>query len=69
MKKVIKERRVVYQDWYETEHSKTGWETNVGWYFKEGDFISPDWEIKEILESDKFGNPILAVAEKDTEIT
>ncbi len=65
--KVI-ERRLVYQEWYETEYSKTGWDTTTGWYFKEGDFYNFDWVIVDIVDSDKFGNPLVAIAEKETEI-
>lgn len=60
----IVETRIVYQDWYETEYSKTGWDTNTGWYFKEGDIYNFDWEIIKILHHDKFGNPLIAIVEK-----
>ena len=64
----ITERRIVRQDWYETECSKTGWESH-GWYFNDGSLINPiDWEIKEHIHLDKFGNPIYGIAEKETEI-
>lgn len=64
----IIERRIVIQDWYETECTRTGWDTNTGWYFKEGDFYNSSWEIVEILDSDKYGNPLIGIAEKETEI-
>jgi hypothetical protein len=64
----ITERRLVEQQWYETELSKTGWDSH-GWVFKD-DYqgILSSWEIVLHLESDKYGNPILGIAEKETEI-
>jgi hypothetical protein len=41
------------QDWIEDNESKTGW-YGLGWCEPE------DYVIDEILDSDKFGNPILA---------
>lgn len=65
----IVERRLVIQDWYETEYTKTGWD-NHEWQFKDDrNVINPqEWVIISHLDSDKFGNPILAIAEKETEI-
>lgn len=62
----VTERRLVYQDWYETEYSKTGWDSH-GWYFDDG-VIGPNWEVVEHLQSDKFGNPIVGIAERKTTI-
>lgn len=64
----IKERRVVIQEWYETELSKTGWDTH-GWMFKD-DYqgLLSGWEIVEILQSNKYGNPVIGIAEKEIEI-
>lgn len=64
----ITERRIVIQDWFECEDSKTGWDSH-GWEFKDLDgYYDTDWNIVEILDSDKYGNPILGVSEKETEI-
>lgn len=65
---IVTERRIVLQDWYETEYSKTGWDSH-GWIFKD-DYqgLTTGWEIVEILDSDKYGNPTLGVAEKQTKI-
>lgn len=63
----IIERRIVYQDWYETEFSKTGWDNN-GWRFDDGRLIGTDWTIVQILHSDKYGNPFEAVAEREVDI-
>jgi hypothetical protein len=64
----ITERRIVFQDWYETDEHKTGWESS-GWMFKDDcQGLVNDWDIVEHLKSDKFGNPILGIAEKGTEI-
>lgn len=66
--KVI-ERRVVEQQWYETEFSKTGWD-NFGWVFKDSGSNAEvsGWEIVDYLRIDKFGNAWLGIAEKETEI-
>ena len=65
----ITERRIVQQDWYETEYSKTGWNSH-GWEFKDSGWTmdETEWTIVQHLEFDKFYNPILAIAEKETEI-
>lgn len=59
------ERRLVVQDWYETEYNKNGWDSH-GWVFKD-DYqgILTGWNVVEVLQSDKFGNPALAIAEKE----
>ena len=64
----IIERRVVEQEWYESEFSKTGWDS-YGWVFKD-DYqgILSGWEIVEHSHIDKFGNAWLGIAEKETEI-
>jgi hypothetical protein len=60
----VTERRIVYQDWYETEYSKTGWDSH-GWVFKD-DYqgLVSSWSIVEHLNVDKFGNSWLGIAEK-----
>lgn len=64
----VTERRIVEQQWFETEVSKTGWDSH-GWAFKD-DFqgILSGWEIVEHLYTDKFGNSWLGIAEKETKI-
>lgn len=62
----ITERRIVKQDWYETEYSKTGWDSN-GWYFADtGHGIDKDWTIVAHLHLDKHSNAYVGVAEKET---
>ncbi len=64
----ITERRIVKQDWYETECSKTGWDSN-GWYFADtGHGMGNDWTIVEYLHLDKHSNAYVGVAEKDTNV-
>ena len=63
----ITERRLVFQDWYECEDSKTGWDS-WDWRFLDSTENIYSWNVVEILESDKYGNPILGIAEKQTEI-
>ena len=60
------ERRVVLQNWFETETTKTGWDSE-GWYFKDdGMFVGQlsDWEVVEHISLDKFGNPIVGIVER-----
>lgn len=65
-KMTIIERRIVTQDWYETEYSKNGWDSH-GWFFKDDGYtMGEEWTIVQHIESDKFGNPIVAIAEKET---
>jgi len=63
----IVERRIVEQFWYETEYSKTGWDS-YNWEFKDtgGNPKVQGWTVVEHLKYDKFGNPILGIAEKET---
>ena len=63
------ERRLVVQDWYETELNKNGWDSH-GWVFKDDhQGIFTGWNVVEILQSDKFGNhPTLGIAEKEITI-
>lgn len=64
----ITERRIVEQEWHETEFTKTGWDS-FGWVFKD-DYqgLMNGWTIVEHLHIDKFGNSWLGIAEKETEI-
>lgn len=65
----IIERRLVIQEWYETEYTKTGWDSNR-WVFRDDmEHVSEwEWTIIEHLREDKYGNPTVGVAEKETEI-
>ena len=62
----ITERRVVKQDWYEAD-TKTGWITN-GWMFDNCDVMENTWTVVEYIYQDKFGNPFIAVAEREVEV-
>lgn len=66
---IIKERRLVEQQWYETELSKTGWDSH-GWVFVDSgaSALYNKWDVVEHLKVNKFGNPTLGIAEKETEI-
>jgi hypothetical protein len=64
----VTERRIVFQDWYETEYSKTGWDSH-GWVFSDsGELIYSDWIVVEHIKNDKYYNPIFGIAEKQTEM-
>lgn len=66
----ITERRIVTQHWYETELTKTGWDSH-GWVFSDGSTISEihsSWIIASHIRIDKFGNPFVGVAEREVEI-
>ena len=62
----ITERRIVYQDWYETECTKTGWDSH-GWYFDDCGFTEY-WTVVSHITTDKFGNTWVGIAEKETKI-
>ena len=62
---VVTEKRIVEQEWYETECNKTGWDSN-GWFFKDdGIPMSNKWTIVSYLDTDKHSNPTLAIADKE----
>lgn len=62
----VTEKRIVEQEWYETECNKTGWDSH-DWFFKDSrEPMDSSWTIVEHLDSDKFGNPLIAIAEKET---
>ena len=64
----VTERRIVEQQWFETEVSKTGWDSH-GWVFKYNfQGILSGLEIVQHLHTDKFGNSWLGIAEKETKI-
>lgn len=65
---LIIEKRIVRQEWYETDYSKSGWDSH-GWVFKDdGGVVNAEWNIVEHLHSDKFGNPFMGIVEKETNI-
>ena len=65
---IITEKRIIRQEWYETEYNKNGWDSH-GWYFKDdGKEVANNWVVTEHLQLDKFGNPITGVAEKQNKI-
>lgn len=63
----ITQKRVVYQDWYETEYSKTGWDSH-GWQFYDGGEFDETWLVVSQFLFDKFGNPRGGISVKETEI-
>ncbi len=64
---VVTEKRLVEQGWYETEYTKTGWDSH-GWFFKDSrESMDDSWTVIELLDYDKFYNPMLGIAEKETE--
>jgi hypothetical protein len=63
----ITERRIVRQEWYETDTTKTGWD-NHGWTFDNGGQMDNDWTIVSHIHLDKFGNPFVGVAEREVDV-
>jgi len=63
----ITERRIVTQDWYETEKTKTGWATH-GWVFSDGRSVGTAWTIVQHIHLNKFGNPFVGVAEREVDV-
>jgi len=57
------ERRIVTQDWYETDTTKTGWDS-CGWVFDDGSFMGTDRTLVQHVHLNKFGNPFIGVAER-----
>ena len=49
----VSKRIVLSQDWFESNDSKTGWDT-IGWNEPKG------YELEKVLDTDKYGNPTLA---------
>lgn len=65
---IVTETRIVRQEWYETELTKTGWDSH-GWVFQDdGQLMPNEWTVINHLQSDKFYNPMLGIAEKKTEV-
>jgi len=63
----VTERRIVTQEWYETEYSKIGWDSH-GWVFDDGRTIGTAWTVVEHIYSDKFGNPFIGIAEHEVDV-
>lgn len=64
----VTEKRIVEQDWFETDTTKTGRDSH-DWFFKDTrEPMDSSWTIVEHLDSDKHYNPILGIAEKETEL-
>ena len=65
----ITERRIVEQYWYEDTYTKRGWDSH-GWRFDDGGYLQhrENWTVVEVIREDKYGQPILGIAEKETEI-
>ena len=64
----ITERRIVEQQWYETDLSETGWDSQGRVFKDDYQGLLSGWEIVEHLHTDKFGNSWLGIAEKEAEI-
>jgi hypothetical protein len=59
-------RLIVRKEWYETDTTKTGWDSH-GWWSDDMDkYISEngEWTIVSHLEFDKYYNPTLGIIEK-----
>lgn len=57
--------RSITQEWFESDHSKTGWDT-LGWYFADTNEPLPiNWIVIEHTDTNKFGNPIKGIATLD----
>ena len=63
----VLERRVVRQEWYETETTKTGWDSH-GWVFDSGEQMGNDWYIFDHIHLDKFGNPLVGIAQRKVNV-
>ena len=56
------------QYWYETNTTKTGWD-KYEWEFIDDHFLMEnDWKVVSIIQSDKYGHPTLAIAEREVEV-
>ena len=67
-KRIVTETRVVMQEWYETELTKTGWDSH-GWRFcDDGTEMGQNWEIQEHLSTDKHYNPTQGIATRNVNI-
>jgi hypothetical protein len=61
---IVTERRVVLQEWYRTETTKTGWGSH-GWSFDDGCQIGDDWCVFAHIDFDKSGNPLRGIAQRE----
>ena len=58
------EKVIIYQEWYETDQTRTGWDS-FGWSFENGEDVDQlEWDITEYIDHDKFGHPTKAYAIK-----
>lgn len=64
----VLERRVVTQQWYDTETNKMGWDS-YGWVFDDGRQMGDDWTIVSHLVFTKNYNPIIGIAEREVDIS
>ena len=62
----VTERRIVRQDWYETETTKTGWDSH-GWTFDNGEQMDDSWTIVSHLTLDKHYNAWVGIAEREVD--
>lgn len=62
-KEKIKERLIATMDWYETECNKTGFDHH-GLVSSLGTDLTEEWSIVEVLEYDKFSNPLKVIVER-----
>ncbi len=63
----ILEHRIVRQEWYETEFTKTGWDSH-GWVFDDGSTMNNEWIVINHIYIDKYGNPLVGLSEREVEI-
>jgi hypothetical protein len=64
----VTERRIVTQDWYETEANKNGWDSHGWFFFDDGKTMGTAWTVVEHIHLDKFGNPFVGVAEREVDV-
>lgn len=60
----IIERRIVIQEWFESDSTKIGWDSD-GWKFEDNSSMDNDWTVVSCIEINKFGNPTIGVAERE----
>lgn len=63
----VTERRIVRQEWYETDTTKTGWDS-YGWTFDNGEQMDDSWTVVSYLILDKQHNPCVGIAEREIDI-
>ena len=62
----VTERRLVKQEWYETDTTKTGWDSH-GWTFDDGTQMHDSWTIVYHLTFDKHYNLWVWIAEREVD--